>query len=120
MKHHFLKFPSTPESLPWEESLCKSCLFCLCCWQDIVQDERSDKEETESDDDGEELREKSKNGHMQNGHTPFNNNHRKRKWLDFDRLCDDGRDGVTTKLIAKYVARAEGQQAAHANIHTRM
>uniref|UniRef100_H3DJJ3 Ceramide synthase 2a n=1 Tax=Tetraodon nigroviridis TaxID=99883 RepID=H3DJJ3_TETNG len=45
---------------------------------DIVQDERSDKEETESDDEGEDLREKSKNGHMRNGHTPFNNNHKKR------------------------------------------
>uniref|UniRef100_A0A8D2ZL69 Ceramide synthase 2a n=1 Tax=Scophthalmus maximus TaxID=52904 RepID=A0A8D2ZL69_SCOMX len=47
---------------------------------DIVEDERSDKEETESEeeDNGREWREKSKNGHMQNGHTPLNNNHRKR------------------------------------------
>uniref|UniRef100_A0A3B4V6W1 Ceramide synthase 2a n=1 Tax=Seriola dumerili TaxID=41447 RepID=A0A3B4V6W1_SERDU len=47
---------------------------------DIVEDERSDKEETESEDedDDHERREKSKNGHMQNGHTPHNNNHRKR------------------------------------------
>uniref|UniRef100_A0A665WVE8 Ceramide synthase 2-like n=1 Tax=Echeneis naucrates TaxID=173247 RepID=A0A665WVE8_ECHNA len=47
---------------------------------DIVEDERSDKEETESEDEDNdhERREKSKNGHMQNGHTPLNNNHRKR------------------------------------------
>lgn len=95
-------------------------LFFFFSWQDIVQDERSDKEETESDDENEDLREKSKNGHMQNGHIPFNNNHRKRNWLDFDRLCDDGRYGVATNLKANCVARAEGQQAAHANIHTRM
>lgn len=88
--------------------------------QDIVEDERSDKEETESEDEGEELREKSKNGHMQNGHIPFNNNHRKRKWLDFSWLCDDRHYGVATNLKAKCVACAEGQQAAHANIHIRM
>lgn len=48
-------------------------------WQDIVEDERSDKEETESEDedDEHEQREKSKNGHVQNGHTVLNNNHRK-------------------------------------------
>uniref|UniRef100_A0A3Q4HHW9 Ceramide synthase 2a n=1 Tax=Neolamprologus brichardi TaxID=32507 RepID=A0A3Q4HHW9_NEOBR len=47
---------------------------------DIVEDERSDKEETESDDeDGDcERREKSRNGHVQNGHTVLNNNHSKR------------------------------------------
>ncbi|TMS18247.1 Ceramide synthase 2 [Larimichthys crocea] len=46
---------------------------------DIVEDERSDKEETESEDedDEHEQREKSKNGHVQNGHTVLNNNHRK-------------------------------------------
>lgn len=44
---------------------------------DIVEDERSDKEETESDEENDENREKSKNGHMQNGYTPLNNNHRK-------------------------------------------
>lgn len=53
-------------------------------WQDIVEDERSDKEETESEDedDDHQRREKSKNGHVQNGHTPLNSNHRKRDWLD--------------------------------------
>uniref|UniRef100_A0A671UKI3 Ceramide synthase 2a n=1 Tax=Sparus aurata TaxID=8175 RepID=A0A671UKI3_SPAAU len=47
---------------------------------EIVEDERSDKEETESEDEGadRELREKSKNGHMQNGHAALNNNHSKR------------------------------------------
>ncbi|KAM9737972.1 ceramide synthase 2a isoform 1-T1 [Menidia menidia] len=46
---------------------------------DIVEDERSDKEETESDDevDGHERKEKPKNGHVQNGHTVLNNNHSK-------------------------------------------
>ncbi|KAM3857935.1 ceramide synthase 2-like [Diretmus argenteus] len=46
---------------------------------DIVEDERSDKEETESEDedDDREGRGKSKNGHVQNGHTPLNNNHNK-------------------------------------------
>uniref|UniRef100_A0A3Q3WRP8 Uncharacterized protein n=1 Tax=Mola mola TaxID=94237 RepID=A0A3Q3WRP8_MOLML len=47
---------------------------------DIVEDERSDKEETESDEDegdARELKGKSKNGHMQNGHAQLNNNHRK-------------------------------------------
>uniref|UniRef100_A0A3Q1HUM6 Uncharacterized protein n=1 Tax=Anabas testudineus TaxID=64144 RepID=A0A3Q1HUM6_ANATE len=47
---------------------------------DIVEDERSDKEETESEDedDDHERKGKSKNGHMQNGHTPLNSNHWKR------------------------------------------
>ncbi|XP_061598202.1 ceramide synthase 2a isoform X2 [Cololabis saira] len=46
---------------------------------DIVEDERSDKEETESDDEDESHmhKEKSKNGHVQNGHTVLNNNHSK-------------------------------------------
>ncbi|XP_047239927.1 ceramide synthase 2a [Girardinichthys multiradiatus] len=45
---------------------------------DIVEDERSDKEETESDDEDDgEQRQKPKNGHMQNGHAVLNNNHRK-------------------------------------------
>ncbi|XP_076611322.1 ceramide synthase 2a [Chaetodon auriga] len=46
---------------------------------DIVEDERSDKEETESEDEGDdhEQREKSKNGHVQNGHARLNNNHSK-------------------------------------------
>lgn len=46
---------------------------------DIVEDERSDKEETESEDEDNdrERREKSKNGHVQNGHTPLNNNRSK-------------------------------------------
>ncbi|KAM4630879.1 ceramide synthase 2a [Polymixia lowei] len=45
----------------------------------IVEDERSDKEETESENEGDdnERIEKSKNGHVQNGHTPLNNNHSK-------------------------------------------
>lgn len=54
----------------------------LCFFlQDIVEDERSDKEETESDEDEDvdhELRKKRANGHMRNGHTPLNNNHSKR------------------------------------------
>ncbi|CAB1441446.1 unnamed protein product [Pleuronectes platessa] len=46
---------------------------------DIVEDERSDKEETESEDEEEDSESlKSKNGHIQNGHTPLNNNLRKR------------------------------------------
>ncbi|KAM4550153.1 ceramide synthase 2a [Fundulus diaphanus] len=45
---------------------------------DIVEDERSDKEETDSDDEDDgEQRKKPKNGHMQNGHSVLNNNHRK-------------------------------------------
>lgn len=76
----------TLESLPWISTLCKwdvSCFlfFFLPRRQDIVQDERSDKEETESDDEDQDLRDKSKNGHMLNGHIPFNNNHKKRNWL---------------------------------------
>eukprot|EP00064_Thunnus_orientalis_P018892 superscaffoldBa00004507_g19000 len=47
---------------------------------DIVEDERSDKEETESEDEDNdrEKRDKSKNGHVQNGHTLLNNNRRKK------------------------------------------
>lgn len=50
---------------------------------DIVEDERSDREETESDEDegeGVDGKQKKKptNGHMRNGHTPLNNNHSKR------------------------------------------
>ncbi|XP_015229154.1 PREDICTED: ceramide synthase 2-like [Cyprinodon variegatus] len=44
---------------------------------DIVEDERSDKEETESDDEDRGQKKKPKNGHMQNGHYVLNNNHRK-------------------------------------------
>uniref|UniRef100_A0A3P8SJI6 Ceramide synthase 2a n=1 Tax=Amphiprion percula TaxID=161767 RepID=A0A3P8SJI6_AMPPE len=44
---------------------------------DIVEDERSDKEETESEDEEDEHRGKSKNGHVLNGHTVLNNNHSK-------------------------------------------
>lgn len=47
----------------------------------IVEDERSDREETDSEDetgDGDyEEKEKTLNGHVQNGHAPLNNNHRK-------------------------------------------
>lgn len=107
----------SPWNLYLENSPCANCVFFFFfSWQDIVQDERSDKEETESDDEGEDLREKSKNGHMQNGHTPFNNNHKKRNWLDFDQRRDDGRYGAPSDLTW----RAEGQQAAHANIHIHM
>lgn len=49
-----------------------------CTWQDIVEDERSDKEETESEDEDEERREKWKNGHVQNGHASLNGKHQKR------------------------------------------
>lgn len=44
---------------------------------DIVEDERSDREEAESEDEDEvhEKIEKFKNGHAQNGHTVLNNNH---------------------------------------------
>ncbi|XP_054619542.1 ceramide synthase 2-like isoform X1 [Dunckerocampus dactyliophorus] len=50
---------------------------------DIVEDERSDKEETESDDDEDDEDGSSerngtmKNGRVRNGHTPLNNNRRK-------------------------------------------
>ncbi|XP_055013181.1 ceramide synthase 2a isoform X1 [Boleophthalmus pectinirostris] len=44
---------------------------------DIVEDERSDREESESEDESDVIKEKSTNGHVQNGHTPLNNNHRK-------------------------------------------
>lgn len=43
----------------------------------IVEDERSDKEETESEDEDADRKEKPRNGHVQNGHTPLNNNRRK-------------------------------------------
>ncbi|XP_031441855.1 ceramide synthase 2a isoform X2 [Clupea harengus] len=46
----------------------------------IVEDERSDKEETDDSEDGDEEEEKerkTKNGPVQNGHLPLNNNHRK-------------------------------------------
>ena len=49
----------------------------VSCRQDIVEDERSDKDETESEDEDEDKTETSKNGHVQNGHTMLNNNHRK-------------------------------------------
>uniref|UniRef100_A0A8C9YN14 Ceramide synthase 2a n=1 Tax=Sander lucioperca TaxID=283035 RepID=A0A8C9YN14_SANLU len=47
---------------------------------DIVEDERSDKEETESEDDdnGREQRGKFMNGYVQNGHSLLNNNHNKK------------------------------------------
>lgn len=46
---------------------------------EIVEDERSDKEETESEDeDHEEKKDTYKNGYVQNGHTPLNNNRRKK------------------------------------------
>lgn len=41
----------------------------------IVEDERSDHEESESED--ETIKEKATNGHTQNGYIPLNNNHRK-------------------------------------------
>ncbi|KAG5264413.1 hypothetical protein AALO_G00253520 [Alosa alosa] len=45
---------------------------------DIVEDERSDKDETdESEDEEEEKDGKTKNGPVQNGHSVLNNNHRK-------------------------------------------
>uniref|UniRef100_A0A1A7Y1Q2 Ceramide synthase 2a n=2 Tax=Iconisemion striatum TaxID=60296 RepID=A0A1A7Y1Q2_9TELE len=44
---------------------------------DIVEDERSDIEETESDDGNDGCRGKAKNGHVQNGHTLINSNHNK-------------------------------------------
>lgn len=46
-----------------------------------MEDERSDREETESDEDeGVDGKQQKKpaNGHMRNGHTPLNNNHSKR------------------------------------------
>ncbi|CAL1584940.1 unnamed protein product [Knipowitschia caucasica] len=43
----------------------------------IVEDERSDKEESESEDEcGDSIKDKPTNGHVSNGHT-LNNNHRK-------------------------------------------
>ncbi|XP_077362586.1 ceramide synthase 2a [Festucalex cinctus] len=44
---------------------------------DIVEDERSDKEETESEDEDGERTRTLKNGHIHNGHTPLNNNPQK-------------------------------------------
>lgn len=46
--------------------------------QDIVEDERSDREETESDEDEGAQKKKPTNGHVRNGHAPLNNNHSKR------------------------------------------
>ncbi|XP_072304143.1 ceramide synthase 2-like [Eucyclogobius newberryi] len=43
----------------------------------IVEDERSDKEESDTEDEDNVIKEKSTNGYVQNGHTPLNNNHRK-------------------------------------------
>lgn len=42
---------------------------------EIVEDERSDHEESESED--ETIKDKSTNGHLHNGYTSLNNNHRK-------------------------------------------
>lgn len=101
-------------------------------WQDIVEDERSDKEETETDEDGGDNRErmeKCKNGHVQNGHTPpLNNNHSKRDWMDckswrWSCVGSDDRPltcGPHLKAKERSVACWEDQQAAHANIHTHL
>ena len=47
--------------------------------QHIVADERSDHEESETEDEDADhgRKEVSKNGHAQNGHAPLNNNHGK-------------------------------------------
>lgn len=45
--------------------------------QNIVEDERSDREETDTEDDEEE-QEDRKNGPVQNGHSPLNNNHHRK------------------------------------------
>lgn len=65
----------------------KKCHFSLdFVFQHIVQDERSDKEETDDSEDEDEdedeapvseKRTKMKNGPLQNGHSAANNNHRK-------------------------------------------
>ena len=90
-------------------------------WQEIVEDERSDKEETESEDEGadRDLREKSKNGHMQNGHAALNNNHRKRDWLDCERRRG-WRRALTSSLRLKAKEQERGilKVAAHTNTHT--
>ena len=91
-------------------------------WQEIVEDERSDKEETESEDEGadRELREKSKNGHMQNGHAALNNNHNKRDWLDCERWRRGWRRALTCSLCLKAKEQKRGimKVAAHRNTHT--
>lgn len=49
--------------------------------QNIVEDERSDREETDSEDEEETEKEKRapmKNGPVQNGHSPLNNNHHRK------------------------------------------
>jgi len=98
--------------------------------QDIVEDERSDREETESEDEdvGREQRGKFQNGHVQNGHTLLNNNHSKVDWLDWESWrwgCvrrDDGPSHValTWKPKNGSVACWERQRAAtrtHTHTH---
>lgn len=53
--------------------------------QHIVEDERSDREETDDSEDEDkaqesERRPKTKNGPLQNGYSASNNNHRKMEW----------------------------------------
>lgn len=68
--HHVTLSPQTEPLYKFDP------LFLLS--QEIVEDERSDKEETESEDEDDRgQRANFKNGHVQNGHTIFNNNHSK-------------------------------------------
>lgn len=100
------------------------CFFPSFAWQEIVEDERSDKEETESEDEGadRELREKSKNGHMQNGHAALNNNHSKRDWLDCERWRRGWQRALTCSLHLKAKEQERGilKVAAHTNTHTHL
>lgn len=49
--------------------------FSLC--PQVVEDERSDREETDNSEEEEEEEEVAKNGPLSNGHPVLNNNHRK-------------------------------------------
>lgn len=66
----------SPPPLPRRSSTDRRRLFPFLL-QDIVEDERSDREETESDEDEGVEKKKPTNGHVHNGHAPLNNNHSK-------------------------------------------
>lgn len=81
MNCRFFNFPILRATLPTSKpGNCIKLYVCFFARQHIVEDERSDKEETDSEDEGtdHEQREKSLNGHVQNGHTVLNNNHSKK------------------------------------------
>lgn len=98
--------------------------WCLFPRQDIVEDERSDKEETESDEDANDepralksTSKKSKNGHVRNGHTHLNNNHSKADWKDCKRwrwLWEEWRPAFTWKPKSEL---REVADRTHKNTH---